>query len=738
VSASGYRTPSREASSAALAQLSPPAPSHPGFRGGGAITIGGTAASAAAAGGSAKSLSGDALVPLRLHAGPVLLLAPVGGSAHRTALVTVDACRELGTHAWYRNDGAHFLEVDPRLPAAAATLRGIILAARPAAASRASSGTGRVAADAAGAPAAASNAMTVARLVRPLAFPGRKELSRAATVGIRLAPAIGSGSTARLAPVMPLAASGRLAAQALLAAPLSLASPWLRPALFALSSDGSCVLSAGHWDGSLRVTSVVTGQLCYAAVPAAGAANPVTCVATVRLPAPALAVGAASLVRVDSVSYAAMRWAEDAAAGAVPGARTDGGAVGPAGPSGANADSSQDSLSSIPLLQPRVTSSEATPAPTTAVLSHLPEPAAGLTGRFAPHAAAAVLAVGGGAELVVCGSTDGSVHFYELVDGGRLRPRALRVLRLHQAAVTSVALCAANDTLVTGSDDGSAVACSLRSGLPRVRLTPMVRAPERSSGGGNVAADQEAPMPPGAAPGAAPSAAYAPAGPVAWVGVSPCSRAVALYCPRTSTLHAFTLNGIPLAPPAQLSFRARAFCWSLDGQHLLVGGDGPYVLVYDVHTLAVETKIGANGCYLRAPRHTFGAAAAATPKPGRDTLVTATAAAEATRLRGETADSGGALGPAAALPVPHRVHNHALTAPSHMWQHPPSSPAAPSPVPRVQRVRRLPAAVTALALSAHEQALFVGLANGEVRVFVSEATHEMVGTLSTLEEFLGF
>src|SRR6185312_11050324 len=89
-------------------------------------------------------------------------------------------------------------------------------------------------------------------------------------------------------------------------------------------------------------------------------------------------------------------------------------------------------------------------------------------------------------ELVVCGGLDGSVHMYEMTMTGALVPRPARVVRPHTKAITCVAVCAVNDVLVSGSTDGTAVVCHLRSGQPRVRLTPLVHNGDKAASAGSV------------------------------------------------------------------------------------------------------------------------------------------------------------------------------------------------------------------------------------------------------------
>jgi hypothetical protein len=168
------------------------------------------------------------------------------------------------------------------------------------------------------------------------------------------------------------------------------------------------------------------------------------------------------------------------------------------------------------------------------------------------------------------------------------------------------------------------------------------------------------------------------------------------------------LNGLRLAAPVLVPFVARAFLLTLDGEHLLIGGDHPVLIVYDTATLSIEHVIGSNGAYL----HSHGVSIAV----------------KASHVVPD--------GTAGAVPLTKRARS----------AEPLTDIASPlaSPGGGARRTRRplslmpFSASVTSLAFSEHEQVLFVGLENGELRIFTPEEGQQFARMMVDLEVHFGF
>jgi hypothetical protein len=224
----------------------------------------------------------------------------------------------------------------------------------------------------------------------------------------------------------------------------------------------------------------------------------------------------------------------------------------------------------------------------------------------------------------------------------------------HDAPVSSVALCPSSQICISASLDGFLHVVSVRDRSLLYRLG-------RGKG-------------------------Y----PITWAGISH-AGVILYYSAFSRTLHAHSLSGVEIAVPLRIPFDAVAFAWGLDGQGLLVGGDGPYVLAIDAFTLTVRCRIGQNGAYLPARPRVF---------PGNDASPTS-----------EGDHSASTAGTGREFSTLLRMEKTVI---------PFESP------------------VTALALAEHEQALFVGLADGQIRIFTHEGTESPAKILRKLEDLVGF
>ena len=231
---------------------------------------------------------------------------------------------------------------------------------------------------------------------------------------------------------------------------------------------------------------------------------------------------------------------------------------------------------------------------------------------------------------------------------------------------------------------------------------------------------------------------------VSWAGVS-IARHVVVYRREGSLLESRCANGSEQCPPLRLPFVATAFAWTLDGERIIVGGTGPLVVVLEASSLAAVHYVGSNGgC---ACPSDVAAAAAARAAAG------STPGTPGSRLRGPSSEQQQLLPalslgpPAAALAADAAGRSPDSAGPSASLP-PLSSPRPPGRAPAHLRDPRLPRPnaslapfphhVTSLAVSEHEQALFVGLQSGELRVFSGREAMLTARTLHEMTTELGF
>jgi WD40 repeat protein len=552
---------------------------------------------------------------------------------------------------------------------------------------------------------------------------------------------------AQLAPPMPAAASQLVAfnhpTPASVSAPRSrpLAS-WLRSSLVAVAPDGAHLISCGYWDGTLRIASLATGAT--AQVLALPERQPATCLTLARVPPPAVAACAAGLMRtpgrpdalpnpgaavllpyssgsgggpssgVYGLAMTAATAAAAAAAAAAPPPSLPGwGRAATAPALSASVPGQSFTPPSDPLLSllgggatdpPMGTGASAVPAAAWDMPPSL-EAFPGYSGAVSPAQAAVVAAGSAAAFTLLVGGLDGHLRWFAMAGPAHVHRCALVDVCHHSAPVSAVACAPAADTAVSGSLDGTVNVYSLRSARLRFTLHPIPAASD-----GQVEGSPEGsppPRPAATAPrtGVFDGATCAPGArlvrPVSWASVSP-ARIIAAYTACDSCLHAYSLEGTPLAPPLRLPFSAHAFCWSLDGCLLVVGGDGPHVLVLNAATLDVLFRVGLNGAYL-------------TPEPGARLALSETARATA----GDDAMASASMAGVGAPP--------ALSG-AETWH---EGLGAPLPAAFTE-------AVTSVALTEHEHALVVGFADGQMRIYTLLEAPATAKMLSRFEEKVGF
>ena len=254
---------------------------------------------------------------------------------------------------------------------------------------------------------------------------------------------------------------------------------WLNHQLFALTNDGDFVVSGGHWDNTIKITSLDSGRV------------------------------------VQSVS------------------------------------GHQDVVSCLALVPYYIPN----PAVVAAIRSALPS-------SIAANPDAGDLVT----EVLVTGSLDATVRVWYLA-GGIVLPTPMHVLSGHDDAVTSVAVSPTLGLVVSGSCDGTVICYSLVKG-EYIRSIAAVIPPPMPPAGSGVSVDGSV------AESDRGGFATALSGDrVGWVGLSPVG-VIAVYCVKESTLHTFTVNGVPLSCVETVLTRKPTFLFSEDGESLLVSVDG--------------------------------------------------------------------------------------------------------------------------------------------------------------------
>jgi WD40 repeat protein len=547
---------------------------------------------------------------------------------------------------------------------------------------------------------------------------------------------------AQLAPAVPAAASqlvafGHLTAASVAAAPRSrpIAS-WLRASLVAVAPDGAHLISCGYWDGTLRIASLATGAT--AQVLALPERQPASCLALARVPPPAVAACAAGLMRTpgrpDALPNpgAAVLLPYNSGSGGGPSSGVYGlamtaataataAAAAPTGLPGWGRVVTSPALSApapaLPFTSPSdpllslvgggaadtLTSSGASAVP--AAAWNIPpslEAFPGYSGAVSPAQAAVVAAGSAAAFTLLVGGLDGHLRWFAMAGPAHVHPCALADVCNHSAPVSAVACSPATDTAVSGSLDGTVNVYGLRSARLRFTLHPLAAAGDGQAEGSPEGSPPPRPAATAPRTGVFDGATCAPGArlvrPITWAGVSP-ARIIAAYSACDSCLHAYSLEGTPLAPPLRLPFSAHAFCWSLDGCLLVVGGDGPHVLVLNAATLDVLFRVGLNGAYL-------------TPEPGARLALSETARATA----------GNDVEAPASMASPPSLSG------AELWH---EGLGAPLPAAFTE-------AVTSVALTEHEHALVVGFADGQMRIYTLLEAPATAKMLSRFEEKVGF
>lgn len=232
--------------------------------------------------------------------------------------------------------------------------------------------------------------------------------------------------------------------------------------------------------------------------------------------------------------------------------------------------------------------------------------------------------------------------------------------------------------------------------------------------------------------------------PFTWAGVSQ-ARVIVGYCACDSSLHAYSLSsGQPLCPPAFLPFTAAAFCWSSDGHRLLIGGDGGFLFVVSPFTLELELKVGLNGaCVAPQASHPKTAAPLTTPltvtmtSSGSDGLriigsSQASSSSSSSKKAGRSNKGGrrgggeGGGGRTVASNNNEDLMNNGVGAMAMG-----TGMGMGEPAPFLETI-------TSICLTEHEQALVLGFADGQVRVFTPEEAPVTAKMLSVFEERVGF
>lgn len=475
-------------------------------------------------------------VPLNLHSKAVLFL---GKPRHGQRLVTVAMDRTVGVHLW-RGEDYHdgTLAVDARLPRTAATVATVQAAMSSKASVRllehpraGSAGGGPVCL---GVPFARAGVAAASGALDDGSVTG----ARAARAGAGAGAAVGAAGTAGAAG----AAGGPLPSAATASGGGASARPWwLGPQLFALTSDGAHVVSAGHWDDSFKVTALDTGRVTQSI---ALHRNIVTCVALAQALVPSTTPIAPGLTPAHHALSA------------------DGG----------DATQSHHDVLVTGSLDATVRvwdihDGVVAPNPRFVLFGH--------------DDAVTSVAVSTAQGVILSGSNDGTIIMHSLRKGHYLRT------------------IAPHGSWSTVQRQRRAPTAPGAEGAPGVGAG----APSAATAAGAAAAPSVGASAPHDDAAAAAAAAAAEglhgaraAGCVGWVGVSE-AGVVAMYSSDEHVLRTFTLNGTPLSQPLTLAHRKPVFAWTQDGQHLIVAGDAHPVLleVRDAYSLVVILRIGAFG-----------------------------------------------------------------------------------------------------------------------------------------------
>jgi hypothetical protein len=525
-----------------------------------------------------------ALVALRIHRSPVVCLLPVAGT---DVVMTVDSARETGFHIWEHGGQAS---------SAAATSTDATAAAAPLATHRHAHATwwrleldsrpdeaektlrmlsdgaaGRLPGQVGASSSATSHAVPPASAFKRLAITsGAAAVRGPVRAPSTLSPSLeGLLGRARIpdalrpapAPPAPRLGPGHSHWAGATCPPTALAH-----SLYAAPRGTLALVSVGYPDGTLRVYASATGMLgagprmALAHVLQAGAASTPTCVAPIERLHPAVAACSPALYGLAQLAggIGSPTAASSASAPAAAAAAAAAAATSTSGP--------PSHLRPLDLAAVSVAAAPVGALPPSSSTPALPPPSGVSSAVAAPSLPQRA--------AVAVGCLDGSVRLHDLDAPGWAAARLEEVPfaafpAVHAGPVTCASSCAPLDVLATAGADNCVVLFSLSS------LAPRLRVPLAPIAGGD-------------------------AGPVGWVCVSP-ARAVLAHLPASNVLVALSLStGRPLCPPAALPFVPRALCLSEDGATLLVGGDGPHVLVLCALDLAVRGRIGVNGARLQA------------------------------------------------------------------------------------------------------------------------------------------
>lgn len=260
------------------------------------------------------------------------------------------------------------------------------------------------------------------------------------------------------------------------------------------------------------------------------------------------------------------------------------------------------------------------------------------------------------------------------VKGGTVDPSPRAEVLHHEGPVTCVQACPSADVAVSASLDGTVNVYSLQSATLRFSLRPNTECLTARRSGSIDVA--------GPGEGSTSTATASSTGPassvpdaITWAGIAS-SQVILAYAAGSRTLHSYSLNGALLTEPVQLPFDATAFAWSLDGYHIVIAGAHGLVEIREACTLEVEYVIGAPGTDLRR--------------------------------------------------ICDVMHEGDMDSVGDLY------------ADICESTERFPAPVTSISFTEHEQALMLGLSNGELRIFTLDESFLTRKILDRFETALGF